>query len=82
MAANARMWISMTLTMLIGLAYVVWLAWAEGWRLWVVVGVLILVATIGGIAHMVMAMVRDRDGLDKAEPEEGTDPESDAEGRV
>lgn len=82
MAASARMWISMTLAMLIGLAYVVWLAWAEGWRFWVVVGVLILVAALGGIAHMLMGMAREREGLDGAGPDEEADSETKAGGEA
>jgi uncharacterized membrane protein len=58
------MWFSMSLAMLIGLAYLVWLAWAEGWRLWVVLGVMILVALIGAAAHVAMGLARSRDGLD------------------
>ena len=68
MSASPRMWFSMSLAMLIGLAYLVWLAWAEGWRLWVVVGVMALVAAIGSVAHVAMGLARERDGL-----EAGTD---------
>ena len=60
----ARFQISMVLAMLLGLAYLGWLAWAEGWRLWVVFGVMVLVAALGGAVHMVMGMARQRDGLD------------------
>jgi len=59
------MWFSMSLAMLIGLAYLVWLAWAEGWRLWVVVGVLALVALLGSVAHVAMGLARTRDGLEQ-----------------
>lgn len=64
MSASPRMWFSMSLAMLIGLAYLVWLAWAEGWRLWVVIGVMVLVALIGGAAHVAMGLARSRDGLE------------------
>ena len=55
---------SMLLAVLIGLGYIVWLVWAEGWRLWVVIGVLGLVAIVGGAAHMAMGLARQRQGLD------------------
>jgi len=54
----------MTLAMLIGLGYLVWLAWAEGWRLWVVVGVMALIAAMGSVAHVAMGLARTRDGLE------------------
>ncbi len=54
----------MLLAVLIGLGYIVWLVWAEGWRLWVVIGVLGLVAVVGGAAHMAMGLARQRQGLD------------------
>ena len=62
--ASTSMKISMVLSVLIGAGYVGWLAWAEGWRLWVVVGGLLLVAGIGGLAHLAMGLARDRDGLE------------------
>lgn len=64
MSASPRMWLSMALAMLIGLAYLVWLAWAEGWRLWVVIGVMVLVGAIGSVAHIAMGLARARDGLE------------------
>jgi uncharacterized membrane protein len=67
------MWFSMSLAMLIGLAYLVWLAWAEGWRLWVVIGVMILVALIGGVAHVAMGLARARDGLEQTGEGNGTE---------
>lgn len=66
MSARPRMLISMGLAMVIGLAYLIWLAWAEGWRLWVVIGVMVLVAVIGGAAHLAMGLARARDGLERA----------------
>ena len=55
----------MLLSLLVGLAYVAWLAWAEGWRLWVVLGVMVLVALIGGVVHVAMGMARAHDGLER-----------------
>ena len=55
---------SMVLAVLIGLAYIVWLAWAEGWRLWVVLGVMSLVGLVGGAVHLAMGLARRRQGLD------------------
>jgi hypothetical protein len=69
-AAEKRMWVSMTLSMLVGLAYLGWLAWTEGWRLWAVMGSLLLIAGVGGVVHMAMGMARNRDGLDD-DPSEG-----------
>ncbi len=69
MAAEKRMWISMTLSMLVGLAYLGWLAWTEGWRMWAVMGALLLIAGVGGVVHMAMGMARNRDGLEDELPE-------------
>lgn len=71
MSASPRMWFSMSLAMLIGFAYLVWLLWAEGWRLWVVIGVLALVAAIGSVAHVAMGLARARDGLEDEASEDG-----------
>jgi len=65
MAAEKRMWVSMVLSVLVGIAYIGWLAWTEGWRLWVVMGALLLIAGVGGFVHMLMGMARDRDGLEE-----------------
>ncbi len=65
MAAEKRMWVSMTLSMLVGLAYLGWLAWTEGWRLWAVMGAMLLVAGIGGVVHLAMGLARSRDGLEE-----------------
>jgi len=70
--------ISMVLAILIGLAYIVWLAWAEGWRLWAVIGVMILVAAVGGAAHLAMGLARAREGLDASVE---ADPPVDEESR-
>lgn len=61
---SARFQISMILAILVGLAYVGWLAWTEGWRLWAVLGVMVLVALIGGAVHMAMGLARAHDGLE------------------
>jgi hypothetical protein len=79
MAAEKRMWVSMTLSMIVGLAYLGWLAWTEGWRLWAVMGVLLLIAGVGGVVHMAMGMARNRDGLEdelveEAAPEVAGEP--------
>lgn len=67
----------------IGLAYVVWLAWAEGWRLWVVVGVMTLIGLIGGAVHLAMGLARQRDGLETgdAASEERSGGDSEERGR-
>ena len=73
MANPLRLQISMVLAMLIGLGYLIWLAWAEGWRLWVVVGVMVGVAALGGLAHLAMGLARQKEGLDA--PVEAPDEE-------
>lgn len=65
MAAEKRMWVSMVLSVLVGLAYIGWLAWTEGWRMWVVMGGLMLVAGLGGLVHTLMGLARRRDGLEE-----------------
>lgn len=50
--------LSMALAMLLGIGYVVWIAWAEGPRVWVVLGLILLVALFAAIAHRLMAMTR------------------------
>ena len=67
------MWVSMILSVLVGLAYVGWLAWTEGWRLWLVMGSLLLIAGVGGLVHMAMGMARHRDGLEGEAPETGVE---------
>jgi hypothetical protein len=53
---GARFWFLVTL--LIGPAYVLWMTGVEGRRIWVVVGILLLIALCAGIAHRLMAMTR------------------------
>ena len=75
MSASKRMWFSMSLAMLIGFAYLVWLAWAEGWRLWVVGGGLALIAALGSVAHVAMGLARTRDGLELGDGDSDTSEE-------
>ena len=64
---------SMILALLMGLGYVVWLAWAEGSRFLVVLGVMALVALLGGAAHLAMGLARAHEGLDVAETVDSDD---------
>ena len=50
--------LSMAVAMLLGIGYVAWIAWAEGPRVWVVLGLILLVALCATIAHRLMAMTR------------------------
>jgi hypothetical protein len=53
---GARFWFLVTL--LIGPAYVLWMTGVEGRRIWVVVGILLLIALCAGLAHWLMGMTR------------------------
>ena len=53
---GARFWFLVTL--LIGPAYVVWMTGVEGKRMWIVVGIILLIAAGAGLAHRLMAMTR------------------------
>ncbi|HEX3556359.1 MAG TPA: hypothetical protein VIA62_24330 [Thermoanaerobaculia bacterium] len=53
---GARFWFLVTL--LIGPAYVLWMTGVEGRRIWVVVGILLLIALCAGLAHRLMGMTR------------------------
>jgi len=53
---GARFWF--VVTILIGPAYLLWMTGVEGRRLWVVVGILLLIALGAGLAHRLMAMSR------------------------
>ncbi len=53
---GVRFWFLVTL--LIGPAYVVWMTGVEGKRMWVVIGIMLLIALCAGIAHRLMAMTR------------------------
>jgi hypothetical protein len=50
--------LSIAVAMLLGIGYVAWIAWAEGPRVWVVLGLILLVALCATIAHRLMAMTR------------------------
>jgi len=56
MSWGARFWFVVTL--LIGPAYVLWMTGVEGRRIWVVVGIIVLVAAFAGLAHRLMALTR------------------------
>ena len=56
MSWGARFWFLVTL--LIGPAYVLWMTGVEGRRIWVVVGIILLIALCAGLAHRLMAMAR------------------------
>jgi hypothetical protein len=53
---GVRFWFLVTL--LIGPVYVVWMTGVEGKRMWVVIGIMLLIALCAGIAHRLMAMTR------------------------
>lgn len=53
---GARFWFFVTL--LVGPAYVLWMTGVEGRRVWVVVGIILLIALCAGIAHRLMALTR------------------------
>ena len=53
---GARFWFLMTI--LIGPGYVLWMTGVEGRKIWVVVGILLLIALCAGIAHRLMGMTR------------------------
>jgi hypothetical protein len=56
MSWGARLWF--LITILIGPAYVLWMTGVEGRRIWIVVGIILLVALFAGIAHRLMALTR------------------------
>ena len=41
-----------------GPAYIAWIAGVEGKRIWVILGLILLVAGCAGLAHRLMAMTR------------------------
>lgn len=41
-----------------GPAYIAWIAGVEGKRIWVILGLILLVAACAGLAHRLMAMTR------------------------
>jgi hypothetical protein len=56
MSWGARFWF--LVTVLIGPAYVLWMTGVEGRRIWVVVGIILVIALCAGLAHRLMAMAR------------------------
>ena len=56
MSWGARFWL--LITILIGPAYVLWMTGVEGRRIWVAVGIILLIALCAGVAHRLMAMAR------------------------
>ena len=56
MSWGARFWFLVTI--LIGPAYVLWMTGVEGHRIWIVVGIILLIALFAGLAHRLMAMTR------------------------
>jgi hypothetical protein len=45
-------------TVLIGVAYLAWVTAVEGFRIWVVLGLVLLVAACAAVAHRLMALTR------------------------
>lgn len=56
MSWGARFWFLVTI--LTGPAYVLWMTGVEGRRIWVVVGIILLIAACAGLAHRLMARLR------------------------
>ena len=56
MSWGARFWFLVTI--LIGPAYVLWMTGVEGKRIWIVVGIILLIALCAAIAHRLMAATR------------------------
>jgi hypothetical protein len=50
--------LSLILGILAGPLYVAWIAGIEGRRIWVIVGLVVLVAGCAALAHRLMAMTR------------------------
>ncbi|MFP5288641.1 MAG: hypothetical protein ACLGI9_23090 [Thermoanaerobaculia bacterium] len=50
--------LTLILGVLAGPLYVAWIAGIEGRRIWVIVGLVVLVAAFAGLAHRLMAMTR------------------------
>jgi hypothetical protein len=53
---GARFWLIVTI--LIGPAYVLWMAGVEGRRMWIVVGLVFLIAGFATLAHWLMGRTR------------------------
>ena len=50
--------LTLILGILAGPLYVAWIAGIEGRRIWVIVGLVVLVAAFAGLAHRLMAITR------------------------
>jgi uncharacterized membrane protein (GlpM family) len=50
--------LTLILGVLAGPLYVAWIAGIEGRRIWVIVGLVVLVAAFAALAHRLMAMTR------------------------
>ena len=50
--------LTLILSVLAGPLYVAWIAGIEGRRIWVIVGLVVLVAAFAGLAHRLMAITR------------------------
>ena len=53
---GARFWL--VVTILIGPAYLFWMTGVEGRRLWIVVGLVFLIAACATLAHWLMGLTR------------------------
>lgn len=50
----------LVVSFLSGVGYLVWVAAVEGPRIWIVLGLILLVAACAGLAHRLMALSRRR----------------------
>jgi hypothetical protein len=58
MSWGARFWL--VVVILIGPAYLLWMTGVEGRRLWIVVGLVFLIAGFATLAHWLMGLTRKR----------------------
>ena len=58
MSWGARFWL--VVVILIGPAYLLWMTGVEGRRLWIVVGLIFLIAGFASLAHWLMGLTRRR----------------------
>jgi hypothetical protein len=58
MSWGARFWL--VVVILIGPAYLFWMTGVEGRRLWIVVGLIFLIAGFASLAHWLMGLTRRR----------------------
>lgn len=56
MSWGARFWL--VVVILIGPAYLLWMTGVEGRRLWIVVGLIFLIAGFASLAHWLMGLTR------------------------